>query len=216
VDLGISASPETVGTFAAGIPLVAVPVVEAVKGAFYSKAPIRWQAWLPDKWVWPLLAGVFCIGACLLFKLDVGARMVGADWPTLPLRLGSAASGAVLGAVSAKGFYPLMIRPAQKLKAMAALSASRGEPTAMPSPLPPVVSLAPDPPVVDAPEAVTPEPTPELPAPLPDPGPVAPAGRRYVAAPLEDLVYRRLTGDAAPKRIIVMVDLATADWKPLD
>lgn len=75
-----------------------------------------------------------------------------------------------------------------------------------------------------APAAVPPEqnvnaapdcPSADILPPLPDPGPV-PAGRRYIAAPLEDLVYHRMTGEAAPKRIIVTVDLSTADWRSLD
>jgi hypothetical protein len=126
-DFPLTLSAPTVGVIAMALPFVAVVIVQGVKGWFYwwKRIPVRWKASLPDRLVWPGLAGVVCIGGCLGLRLDVGTKLVGDEWPKwLPWWLSAIVSGVILAVLSSKVLYPLLVAPAAKLKAQTAVAAA--------------------------------------------------------------------------------------------
>ncbi len=187
----LTLSPAAVGGLAIAIPFVAVFLVNGVKGLFYFKAPVRWQAWLPDKYVWAGLAGVFCSVLTVVFNVDVGQAVLGSDWPAwFPWWLGCVLSGIALAALSAKVIYPLFIAPPQKMKALAAVQKHIAETPVVPCPVPEV----PYPPLPDPVE----EPYVESP-------PASSPARWYVCLALDEWIVQ----DTAPKYLLVKTDAPT-------
>jgi hypothetical protein len=173
----ISLDAGTVGKLALALPFVALIVINIVKGWFYwwKRIPDKWKAALPDKYVWPGLAGVICIAGCFIFRINIAEALAGDDWPSwFPGWVDTLVSGVALAAFSSKVLYPLVIAPPQKQKAIAAVAAACGPPAtpipvvpdaptepAVPIPAPPSQPLE-EPPVPPTPPAVLPVPTARL------------------------------------------------------
>ena len=202
-ELPFTLSAPQVGGLAIAIPIIAVALVNGLKGAFYWKAPVRWQAGLPDRYVWPCVAGVICMATAYFAKMDIGEKVVGQDWPVFPQILDYLLSGVILAVLSSKVFYPLLIAPSQKQKAIAAVAKACR--TVEPPPfdnaqyVPPVV-VAPEPNVninADC-DSI------DIQAPLPEPDPVpAPA-----PPPVPARVFIELHPGGGPDRYVLVEDAA--------
>lgn len=149
-DFPVSLSADTVGALSLALPFIAVFIIGIIKGSFYHFAPNKWQVALPDKFVWPVLAGIICIISSFLLKINIGDRIFGNDWPaSIPLWLNYIASGIILTALSTKAIYPLMVEPAEKAKSKIDAQAAIAKAKAMETKIEPATEWPTPPPVDD-------------------------------------------------------------------